>query len=323
MVSPGKGKAKVSHAITPRGAPSNPRSFAQPLFLPSSSGSSKTLSPPASSGIQLPPSTAPSSSSRVESVNAHDLFNDDAPVTYASPKKNPAKAKAKEAEVFDVDADDATPMILNSSSHKAKATTATTASPATHSKSSLSGWAGIEELPKAPERDEDEEDVFGKSDSIALLVSLSDFGLCLVPKGTKVTHSKRGESSTSAEISVKVKKEKVTATDTPSAMKRKSGLSTLYFLLVCRSCFVLLDLFENIDTLSETQTIVPEENTQQSQSTEPEPRFQITIFGPGKDRAEFMTRRKHTLRKVLAGACRQFNIDPTRCGLTPVFGNPC
>lgn len=154
MVLQDKGKAKASHE-TPKS-----RSFVQPLFLPSSSDSSKTLSPPASSNIQLLSSTAPSSRSRVDSVDAHDLFNDDVPVTYASPKKNPAKAKAKEADVYDVDADDATPMISKSSSHNAKAATV---SPVNHSKSNSSGWEEIEELSKAPECDKDE-DVFGRSE---------------------------------------------------------------------------------------------------------------------------------------------------------------
>lgn len=68
---------------------------------------------------------------------------------------------------------------------------------------------------------------------------------------------------------------------------------------------------ENPPTMIMTQD--PNASTQQStQSAETDPRFRIQIFGPGEgDQAEFMMRKKHTIRKVLAGACKSFEIDPS------------
>ncbi|KAJ7221567.1 hypothetical protein GGX14DRAFT_430181, partial [Mycena pura] len=45
-------------------------------------------------------------------------------------------------------------------------------------------------------------------------------------------------------------------------------------------------------------------------------RFKIYITGPRRnDRAEFMTRRGHSVRKVLAGACKTFGLDEDRARL--------
>jgi len=47
--------------------------------------------------------------------------------------------------------------------------------------------------------------------------------------------------------------------------------------------------------------------------SDPEERFNVIISGPGPDQeAEFKTRGKHLVRKVLAGACKTFELDFAR-----------
>jgi hypothetical protein len=77
-------------------------------------------------------------------------------------------------------------------------------------------------------------------------------------------------------------------------------------------------LLARIDAITEKPSTIimtqdPNAAPQQStQSAETDPRFRIQIFGPGEgDHAEFMMRKKHTIRKVLAGACKSFDIDPS------------
>ncbi|KIK61036.1 hypothetical protein GYMLUDRAFT_43129 [Collybiopsis luxurians FD-317 M1] len=61
----------------------------------------------------------------------------------------------------------------------------------------------------------------------------------------------------------------------------------------------------------------------QTQPSDYDPRFRVTIYGPGEDeKAEFMTRKKHTIKKVLAGACKSFGIDPTRAKLQQIVVVP-
>ncbi|KAF9268996.1 hypothetical protein L218DRAFT_413660 [Marasmius fiardii PR-910] len=49
---------------------------------------------------------------------------------------------------------------------------------------------------------------------------------------------------------------------------------------------------------------------------QPDGRFKIYISGPKPDhRAEFMTKSRHVLRKVLLGACKTFKLDPKRARL--------
>ncbi|KIY51473.1 hypothetical protein FISHEDRAFT_70705 [Fistulina hepatica ATCC 64428] len=53
-----------------------------------------------------------------------------------------------------------------------------------------------------------------------------------------------------------------------------------------------------------------------SQPTAEDPRFKITVEGPGQDdRGEFNTRGGHAVRKVLMGACRTFGLDHHRAEL--------
>jgi hypothetical protein len=49
-----------------------------------------------------------------------------------------------------------------------------------------------------------------------------------------------------------------------------------------------------------------------SQSDE-DPCFEITIIGPKNETAQFKTRGKHPVRKVLAAACKTFGIKYERC----------
>src|ERR1700678_2843746 len=49
-----------------------------------------------------------------------------------------------------------------------------------------------------------------------------------------------------------------------------------------------------------------------SQSDE-DPSFEITIIGPKNEPAQFKTRGKHPVRKVLAAACKTFGIKYERC----------
>ncbi|KIK54504.1 hypothetical protein GYMLUDRAFT_63106 [Collybiopsis luxurians FD-317 M1] len=58
----------------------------------------------------------------------------------------------------------------------------------------------------------------------------------------------------------------------------------------------------------------------QAQSFDYNPCFWVTIYGPGHDKnAQFMTRKKHTIKKVLAGACKSFGFDPTRAKLQQIL----
>ncbi|KAL0949349.1 hypothetical protein HGRIS_009419 [Hohenbuehelia grisea] len=57
-----------------------------------------------------------------------------------------------------------------------------------------------------------------------------------------------------------------------------------------------------------------------SQSIAPEPpvedqRFRVTIFSPSGEHAEFMTRGRHTVQKVLSGACKRFKLNYDSCDL--------
>ncbi|KAE9392734.1 hypothetical protein BT96DRAFT_924562 [Gymnopus androsaceus JB14] len=276
----GKGKAKPSPVST-GGEASKPRTFspAKPLSKPPLFIPSNSSGSSKTFSPDLQPAST-GSDSRALSVDPHDLFNDDVPVdNHISPKKTKTKGKAKEPE----------PEVFDVDAQEAEATPIKSEkAPVLTKKNSSSEWEDIEELPKAPERDEDEEDVFGKT-----------------PKGAKATHNKRGESSTmNAEASVTVKKEKLGTAGSASTVRQSALLSQIDAL-----------------TQSQSATAVPEEPSQiqQSQSSDQDPRFKITIIGPGNERAEFMTRRKHTLRKVLAGACRNFNIDPTRAQLKQVL----
>lgn len=46
---------------------------------------------------------------------------------------------------------------------------------------------------------------------------------------------------------------------------------------------------------------------------EDDPRFEITITGPQNETAQFKTRGRHAVKKVLAAACKTFGIKYERC----------
>lgn len=48
---------------------------------------------------------------------------------------------------------------------------------------------------------------------------------------------------------------------------------------------------------------------------EEDPRFEIKIIGPQNESAQFKTRGKHPVRKVLAAACKTFGLKYERCVL--------
>jgi hypothetical protein len=55
---------------------------------------------------------------------------------------------------------------------------------------------------------------------------------------------------------------------------------------------------------------------------EEDPRFEVTIIGPQDESAQFKTRGKHPVRKVLAAACKTFGIDYERYVLSSCFCRP-
>ncbi|ESK95267.1 hypothetical protein Moror_4025 [Moniliophthora roreri MCA 2997] len=57
-------------------------------------------------------------------------------------------------------------------------------------------------------------------------------------------------------------------------------------------------------------------STQQTDLIAPDGRFKVYIEGPKKrHRAEFMTKSRHTVKKVLAGACKTFRLDAAQAHL--------
>jgi len=68
------------------------------------------------------------------------------------------------------------------------------------------------------------------------------------------------------------------------------------------------------EVLSEAPPKYPETNPPATQSEE-DPRFEITIIGPQHESAQFKTRGKHPVRKVLAAACKTFGVKYERARL--------
>ncbi|KAJ3748439.1 hypothetical protein DFH05DRAFT_561890 [Lentinula detonsa] len=245
----------------------------------------------ASSSTKLNPVPVPSSSGA--QPHPIDLFTDNFNVEYASPtKKNTTKAKEQTSKaisqhVYDVDAgeDESSPTPQPTSfMSKIKP------KPTNHLKLSSSEW---EELVPQSKHLEDKEDNFAS-------------------KGLKPS-PKRTASKEDEEISVNVKKEKTIKPSSTSARPKDTqpGAST-----------------DNLPTSeSSTQNTDPspqnhiqsQTQTQMGTSADSEPRFKIKIWGPRNQNGEFMTRKKHTVRKVLAGACKNFGIDPSQAKLQQVF----
>ncbi|KAK7032195.1 hypothetical protein VNI00_013369 [Paramarasmius palmivorus] len=63
----------------------------------------------------------------------------------------------------------------------------------------------------------------------------------------------------------------------------------------------------------------PVESPPDQDLIQPDGRFKVYIEGPKhKHRAEFMTKSRHTIKKVLAGACKTFNLNPQQARLEKV-----
>ncbi|KAJ3993974.1 hypothetical protein F5050DRAFT_1777920 [Lentinula boryana] len=248
----------------------------------------------ASSSTKLNPVPVPPSSG--DQHHPLDLFDDNFNVEYASPtKKNTTKAKEQTSKaisqhIYDVDAgEDESPLTPQPTTFMSKLK----AKPTNHLKLSSSEW---EELVPQSKHLEDKEDNLGRNHA---------------SKGSKPS-PKRTASKADEEISVNVKKEKTSKPSSTSARPKdtRPGAST-----------------DNPPTLISTQNtdaspqnhIQSQTQTQMGTSADSEPRFKIKIWGPRNQNGEFMTRKKHTVRKVLAGACKNFGINPSQAKLQQVF----
>jgi hypothetical protein len=59
--------------------------------------------------------------------------------------------------------------------------------------------------------------------------------------------------------------------------------------------------------------VVVRTNTLATRTQPEDPRFNIKIIGPQDETAKFKTRGEHPVRKVLAAACKAFDIKYERC----------
>ncbi|KAJ3737690.1 hypothetical protein DFJ43DRAFT_1045817 [Lentinula guzmanii] len=241
----------------------------------------------ASSSTKLNPVAVPPSSD--DQAHPLDLFNDNFNVEYASPtKKNTIKeqtSKAISQHVYDVDADeDESPPTPQPTSFMRKLKP----KPADHLKRTSREW---EELVPQSKHLEDKEDNLGRN------------------HGSKPS-PKRTASKADEEISVK--KEKTSKPSSTSARSKdtQTGAGTDNHPTSISS--------QNPDT-SPQNHIQSQTQTQMGTSADSEPRFKIKIWGPRNQNGEFMTRKKHIVRKVLAGACKNFGIDPSQAKLQQVF----
>ncbi|KAJ3904972.1 hypothetical protein F5879DRAFT_25231 [Lentinula edodes] len=218
VVSPSSGRETVKPKSKSFNGPTTTVDSSRPLSTSSSSGKPKSIPVP------------PSPSTRTD---PHDLFNDDMPVEYASPKKKKT-TKPQETpntilrHVHNVDADEdevpATPQPAGSKSKSAHS----------NSKGSSSEW---EELALQSKSSQEEGNTLGEYSQPPIILT----------QDTNASAQSQNQSQT---------------------------------------------------------------QTQTSTSAEPEPRFKIRIWGPRDQNGEFMTKKKHTVRKVLAGACKNFGLDP-------------
>ncbi|KAJ3864539.1 hypothetical protein EV359DRAFT_63919 [Lentinula novae-zelandiae] len=279
----GKMKAKDTPVVSPssgrEGAKPNTKSFNRP---PTTVDISRTLSTSSSS---VKPKSIPVPPSPRTQTDAHDLFNENMPVEYASPKKKKT-TKPQETpntiprHVHNVDADeDEVPGTPQPAGSKSKST---------NSKGSSSEW---EELALQSKSSQEEGNTLGESS-----------------KGQKSSH-KGAASKIDGEISATVKKEKLAKPSNSTASAKDTNSQPA----------IILTQDPNPSAQSQNQS---QTQTQTSTSTEPEPRFKIRIWGPRDQNGEFMTKKKHTVRKVLAGACKNFGLDPVQAKLQLVVELP-
>ncbi|KAJ3809103.1 hypothetical protein F5876DRAFT_78102 [Lentinula aff. lateritia] len=257
---------------------------------PTTVDSSRTVSTSSSSGkpksIPVPP--GPSTQ-----TDPHDLFNDDMPVEYASPKKKKT-TKPQETpntiprHIYNVDADeDGVPATPQPAASKSKST---------NSKGSSGEWEEFAVQSKSSQEE----------------------GIILVEssKGQNPSH-KGAASKIDGEMSATVKKEKLPKPSNSTAPTK--GLLARIDAITDSQPPIILTQDTDASAQSQNQ---PQTQTQTSTSAEPEPRFKIRIWGPRDQNGEFMTKKKHTVRKVLAGACKNFGLDPIQAKLQLVVELP-
>ncbi|KAJ4471552.1 hypothetical protein J3R30DRAFT_1093777 [Lentinula aciculospora] len=301
----GKGKSKAKD--TPPASPSSRRE----TYKQSSSkvklnnepltraDSSRTLSTSSSTARPKPISVSPSLSVQAD---PHDLFNDDISVEYASPKKKKiTKAKeeitkdtpkANPQHIYNVDLDDAeAPPAPQPAIPKSKSKPALVNS---QPKSSSSEWEELAAQSKSTDKGKDISSERPKSNP---------------------------SSRTDEEISLTVKKEKTSKPSSSTAPTKDTKLLPRIDAIAASQPTAIFtqntDASAQSQDQSQTQT-----QTQTATSADPEPRFKIKIWGPGRQNGEFMTRKRHTVRKVLAGACKNFGVDPSQAKLQQVFELP-
>ncbi|KAH7871967.1 uncharacterized protein C8R40DRAFT_1174040 [Lentinula edodes] len=292
-------KGKMKAKDTPVVSPSSSRETIKPKSTsfngpPTTIDSSRPLSTSSSSGKPKSIPVPPSPSTRTD---PHDLFNDDMPVEYASPKKKKT-TKPQETpntilrHVHNVDADEdevpATPQPAGSKSKSAHS----------NSKGSSSEW---EELALQSKSSQEEGNTLGESS-----------------KGQKLSH-KGAASKIDGEISATVKKEKLAKPSNSTAPAKDTRLLARIDAITDSQPPIILTQDTNASAQSQNQS---QTQTQTSTSAEPEPRFKIRIWGPRDQNGEFMTKKKHTVRKVLAGACKNFGLDPIQAKLQLVVELP-
>ncbi|KAJ3844247.1 hypothetical protein EV361DRAFT_908934 [Lentinula raphanica] len=301
-IRPNDDKGKEKTTDTPPVSP-------LPSLIAAPSKSTTDNQPPSDAGSSNNPTTVAPSRPKPAPVSIpnpppdlHNIFNDDVDVEYASPtKKKPTKtngliSKSPVRDVFDVDADEyeAPSVPQPTSSTKANLDTRTVNPPKSTPDS--------EEVATKSRNMEDEE-----GNHVSKHVSK-------VPE----TNYKRSVVNADEDLAVVVKKERPSQ---PSASPARSKAST--------NGTHIHSVNKHPPTLSPQKTDGPiplsqsQSHSQTSASVDPEPRFKIKIFGPRSDQTgEFMTRKKHTVRKVLAGACKNFGIDPTTAKLQQIFELP-
>lgn len=78
-----------------------------------------------------------------------------------------------------------------------------------------------------------------------------------------------------------------------------------------RTCY-----FRIIPCINSCAAVFNEDDTsefsQATSTSDPDARFKISITGPEQTKVEFNTRGRHSVRKVLQGACKTFDINPNR-----------
>ncbi|KAF5387202.1 hypothetical protein D9757_006887 [Collybiopsis confluens] len=296
-----KGKAKdvsdsLSKSAARAGSPDSPSDAQSCETLASTFSSSptskfepepKTHTKPAP---PPPPASPPVATGSARTLDPRDLFNEGIDVEYASPKKKkntgPPRSTVetpKAERPVVYDVDgDEPPTPQPSTSNSKPKSSSVAAAPFYEHVKNNSN--GWDEL-QASDIQADEEFFTGSSTT------------------TKTTH-KRVEQKFQEDISVMVKKERFRPAQNISSRSAAAPAEP-----------PLPDTSQNSFQLASSQVQPPDADA--------DPRFKVTIYGlVGEEKAEFMTRKKHTIKKVLAGACKSFHIDPVHAKLQQIVEIP-